>query len=150
MTWWKPWTWKKEQRLPERELFDYWDGTQQRKADPLACWRKIYNHETYRHDTHPLLMDEGDQEAIEIVLAMVREVFDVEEWDGESGLTQGETIDLFIDFLEYLDSVKKNTSPIATQPPPTASTSPTSNGQTPSDSSPSTSTATEPMPEGRT
>jgi hypothetical protein len=137
-------------RKPRRDLFHFTDGEgTKRTADPLACWRGMMNHAEYRHDVHPKQVDEGDQEALEITLRMIQDVFGVEEWaeDTPEGLTQGEMLDLLISFIEYTSDVKKNTSLSATPPPPTESTSPESNEPTPSDSSPSTSSKPAPTSE---
>lgn len=108
----------------QRAIFRYWDGTRERGADPAVVYRAFVSHPTFNWETHPVLIDTGDKEALTITLGAIREVFGVAAWseDGHgnsSGLTDWETIDLLIQFNHYIGGLKKSTSPTLTSPPPT-------------------------------
>lgn len=134
--------WKLRRR---RELFHYWDGVKHRAVDPLVAFRAIHTDKDFRADVHPALADEGDEEALTVLLGMVQGVFGVRQYtETTPGLTQAQQIVLYLSFCDYLETVKKNTnvSPILQQ-----STAPTSSGSkqpTTSDSSESTSACQEP------
>lgn len=111
-------------RERQRAIFRYWDGTRERGADPAVVYRALVSHPTFDWETHPVLIDTGDKDALAITLGAIREVFGVVAWaednDGRStGLTDWETIDLLIQFNWYLGGLKKSTSPTPTLPPPT-------------------------------
>jgi hypothetical protein len=132
-------------RKPKRFLFRYWDGGKWRRSDPLECQRKIFRDEEYRADVHGSLVDEGDEEATDITLRMIRRVFGIKSWsESGGGLTQIETLMLYRNFCEYLMGLKKNISPPPTWQPATGRTSSGSEIEITSDTSVSGSTSTEP------
>jgi hypothetical protein len=140
-----------------REIFRYFDGQAIRFADPLAIVRALDEHETYLEEKH---FDEclrlaekgassGTKEerlryhrAAAVCVDAVRKAFGILPYD-QGGLQIGECLDLLASFIDYLDGVKKNTSPSLTSSPTSEdATSPVSSETTPSDSSPSTCSAT--------
>lgn len=129
-----------------RKIFRYWDGARWRRCDPIEAMFRLQSHPRFDHKLHPILVDEGDREAIEITCEAVRQAFGVPAFDSatSAGLTVGETLDLLCEFCLYLEGLKKSTgqpvtSPLPTEPTPTASNAPTT-----SDSSVSGSTGTAP------
>lgn len=143
-----------------REIFRYFDGQAIRFADPLAIVRALDEHETYVEEKH---FDEclrlaekgassGTKEerlryhrAAAVCTDAVRKAFGILPYD-QGGLQIGECLDLLASFIDYLDGVKKNTSPSLTSSPSTDATSNGSSEPTPSDSSPSTCIDPEPLP----
>lgn len=119
----------------EQEIFVYWDGERERRADPLVLWRKIWNHpecnlqpdykmaaNPTRQDGQPMFPREMVLAAEDRIFALIREVFDVKQFTENSpGLTVTKTEDLLVAFLEYMDELKKKRSPPQTPLPPTDS-----------------------------
>lgn len=126
----------------DRNLFEYWDGTEKRVGDPLHLYRMMQNDPEFRVDVHPMLCDEGDDDAIEITLTAIRRAFGIQAFDpvAMTGLTQAETLQLWVAFCYWMDDVKKNTNPLPTLPQSTDATLPSSSEKTPNDSSVSGST----------
>lgn len=99
----------------ERLIYSYFNGEKVIRADPLILERK--------------LMSVGPELAIDIkvsrsisqdaakshteVVKKIRDIFNVKPLE-EGGLTEVETVSLLEHYLEYTDSVKKNSSLIAT------------------------------------
>lgn len=118
-----------------REIFAYFDGEKKRRADPMVLLRGVITHKEFNLERHLPEIAEGDLNATDICVRMMREIFDLEEFDDGVGLTERETVDLFWNFVGYLDSLKKSTSEMPTlqQPsdqefsPPPSEESPTSN-----------------------
>lgn len=126
-----------------RQIFHYWDGRRNRKADPLAVLESLRTRKDFDLERDPVLAGEGESDAIAATVRAVRESFGVPAWSEESwGLTGGESIALLTEFFTYLESVKKK---LDGQPMPQFPTEPPhsepSITKPPSDS---TSTATVP------
>ena len=111
--------WRQRRRNAARFIFEYWDGSRQRAADPVVIWRAI-------HDDPELVIpgdieaaDLGDMDAQGKVVAAVRRAFDVTGWtESEPGLTELECLALIVQFVEFTESLKKNTGATPTSPPP--------------------------------
>lgn len=118
----------------EREIYEYFDGDKIVKADPMVLYKRV--------------MAKGPEIAIDMSVARsplkaagkahddlirkIRDIFNVKPLD-VGGLTEQETMDLFDDFLIYVDAVKKNTTPPPTSqegtlPPTSPSTAPSGDG----------------------
>lgn len=125
-------------RRNDRLLFGYWDGSQQRRIDPLVAWRGIHNHPDcnwvadMRMAANPLLKDGSSFYPVEEVraaedrlLALIRDVFGVREWqEDQPGLTIDETNELLGNFIQYVADLKKKRNPSPTPPAPSESTVP--------------------------
>jgi hypothetical protein len=74
-------------------------------------------------------VEQGDQEAIQITLRAVKEVFRVQDYDRNTGLglTLGEQLQLLYTFSRYLELLKKSTD---LSPIPPSSMASTSTGST--------------------
>lgn len=127
--WWKRSRRMARRRERQRAIFRYWDGERERGIDPASVWRALVTHPKFNWETHPALIDDQNpavgREALEITLNAIREVFDVGIWTEDAqgharGLTEWETINILVEFNQYLDSLKKSTNPTPTSPPPTA------------------------------
>jgi len=105
--------WADRRRERQRALFVFYDGTQERRADPARVWRALINHAEMNFEDHMPLADQGHEPEVSIVLKAIREVFEVSAWDNRTltGLTDWETLDLIRQFDEYLDELKKSTDP---------------------------------------
>lgn len=103
-----------------RQIFRYWDGVRRRAIDPIAACRALFAHPTYNPETHPALVDLGDDNAREIMLQAGRDVFGVQPFTLEhGGLTEDETLNLMVAFAEYMAGLKKSTNLTLTSPEPT-------------------------------
>lgn len=126
-----------------REIFQFWDGTTNRRADPLGLWLKLQSHSTYNLTTHPAMVDSGDPEALKITIDAVRDVFGVKSFE-DGGLTAQECLTLLVGFFLYLESQKKSTNMPQTQPSPSEQMSSESGITTTKDMLDSGSTSSEP------
>jgi hypothetical protein len=97
---------------PERDIFEFWDGNEMRRIDPLPVWYKLWQTE----DIESILKraENLEAEAVEELAAITREVFGVEVYDPETetGLTCLETKQLFFDYLVYCQELKKKVGPL--------------------------------------
>lgn len=126
-----------------RQLFAYHDGRARRRIDPLEAFHAVQNDEEYNPGVHPALVDDGDPEAVGVMVRMVRRVFGVERYSDATavGLTNVETIEIFLAFCDYIDRLKKNTSnswiwhPVMADPTSRGSSAPTTNDTPPVSSS---------------
>lgn len=117
----------------QRNIFRFWNGSRECRADPLAVWRSINADPEFSLIKHPEMIDAGDMDAIRIGVATVRRIFSIPSLE-KGGLTEQECLDLLIDFFDYTAALKKNInlpltlrSPMASEPlqQPTAVTSTT-------------------------
>jgi hypothetical protein len=122
-SWWRDWN----QR--HRLLFRYHDGSKWQAIDPLVAVMGLSDHPQYRADLHLRLVEQGDQEAIQITLNAVKDVFRVQDYDHGTrrGLTLGEQLQLLYTFSQYLELLKKSTD---LSPMPPSSMASTSTGST--------------------
>ena len=130
-----------------RRIFKYWDGSRQRACDPMVAARLLDAHEKFDWETTPKFIDVEDaklsDESMGITADAVRMAFGIPIYDGSRGLTEAELVNLLIDFVTYLNELKKNIREPLTSPPNTESES--SDESTTKSESPcgSTSTASE-------
>lgn len=118
---WYPFRGRFQQR--RRLIFKYWDGRRTRYADPIVLLRNLEDHPEFNIDVDPTLAlsSVGDREAGERTVSAVRAAFgifpfvDVHSFDG---LTELECVALYVEFMEYLDALKKNGSRPPTPPGP--------------------------------
>jgi len=105
--------WYERRRLRGRGLFRYHDGRRIRYADPALLWRKLLNDPRLDFEVMLPLADQGKEPEATTVGKVLCEIFEVEPWDDtrRTGLTSWEVLDLVRQFDEYLDALKKNTSP---------------------------------------
>lgn len=106
-------------RLRKRCLFRFWDGRRWQYADPLRAMRGLHQHPTLNLAEMLPFADANQERETTIFCDAVCEVFGVTRWDGRNGLTDGELMNLFHDFVGYLAALKKNTS----RPPTSSPTS---------------------------
>jgi hypothetical protein len=105
--------WRERRRLKGRGLFQYWDGSRTRYADPSVVWRNLVNHPKMNFETMVGLAEEGREPEATIVTEALCQIFEVKRWDESAldGLTTWEIMDLIPQFEEYLAALKKNTNP---------------------------------------
>ena len=129
--------------LSDREIFGYSDGEKQRFADPFLLIRKLKNNNLGPIETLESLALDGQEPEAGQFFGLLREVFGLKPFDEEtgSGLTELETHDVFRQFTEWTERLKKNTAPGQNSPEPTESE------PSPSLESPSQAT-NEPLPSG--
>ena len=129
-------------RKKERNLFAFQDGARKkRQADPLRVWQAIQDELGTDIKDVVIGAEKGDLESIDLVTKAVRKAFNVKEWSEETpeGLSLGELLGLFGEFLRFVDDVKKKRGPLPSFQEPTE---PPKTSPPPSDSD-STSTDTE-------
>ncbi len=141
--------WLRRRAGASRAIFQYWDGHATRAIDPMVAYRILACHPTFIWREHPKQI-ERDHAALAVTLQAVRDAFEIKPLttDGGHGLSEGETLDLFVRFSEFLEHAKKNTSSYLILPPPTErpSSRPIKE-ETMKPSSDSGSTSVEPKPE---
>lgn len=119
---WKRW----RQRRPG--FFQYFDGQRDRFGDPFAIWRAIASHPTVNFADAASAIDEGREPETTQAIVALCEIFGVTRWDEATGtgLTDWEVANLFGDFSDYLDALKKNTNsgPISSAPSEPESSTP--------------------------
>jgi hypothetical protein len=111
-------TWPTKQRKPvvdvqpERDIFEFWDGNQTRRVDPLPIWHTIWQTE----DIEGLLKRAGDSREAEAVVELTqlaRMWFCVPPYqDGVGGLTELEAERLLDRFFAYCMELKKKHGPL--------------------------------------
>jgi hypothetical protein len=95
-----------------RLLYRYWDGSRFVSEDPFVLLRKLTNSQDFDPDNDlKLLQIKTDPKMvirkIEHVAEGVRKIFGVPELK-DGGLTELENVNLLIQFLRWMDDVKKN------------------------------------------
>lgn len=108
------------------DVFHYHDGERERRIDPLAAWRKIWNHPdcdiasdikiaqdpTKSTDGEPMFKPADVFAAEDRINALVRDVFGVKAYNGEdqTGLTVERTQELLTDYFTWMNERKKKRS----------------------------------------
>lgn len=112
----------------ERLIYRYFNGEKTVFADPLVIYAAIVaKSDEMSREINALKTDFGSQanditkDAHDSLVAKVRKIFDIKPWDGEKGLTERESLDLFDHFLIYKERLKKNSSTPPISPMPMAS-----------------------------
>ena len=137
--------WRRAER--QRDIFAFWDGKRDRKADPLAAYRALKADPDFNIDVDTeLVASAGDLESSAKMANAVRRSFGVPRFE-DGGLTESECNTLFWAFMLYLNEKKNTDEPPLTSPEPTESTSPIESSATiTKHSSESPSILTEPSP----
>lgn len=89
-----------------REIFEYFDGKEHRKADPMIIYRKVLSDPECNLREDLTAIDAGDWEAYDRVQALAKRVFGLVDY-AQGGLTQMEADELLARFLTYVHNVKK-------------------------------------------
>lgn len=129
---WYPFKRQRERRrIERRDIFRYWDGTRWRYADPLTAWAQLWSDPACNlKDTLPGAM-RGDLEDAAEIAALSRRVFKLDTFDGTSGATQLEALDVLYELLAFMGNLKKKREPSATTSAPTDSISSPETSTTP-------------------
>lgn len=133
-------------RPDRRAIFRYWDGTRTRAIDPLIVLQRFERHPDYREDVTPKLAESGDHDAQDLCFQVLCDVFEVKLFDGDSGLTVTELVQLQNTFGEFVEAVKKNIWSLPTPSPLTDAESTSSDSPEPTTSATSDSSSTETAP----
>jgi hypothetical protein len=121
-----------------RAIFSFWDGSQNRAADPLTAWRALRAHKEFDPERDIEGIRQDNEESLNYTLAAVREAFGVKAF-ADGGLTEAETLALLVQFMGYIGQVKKNISPPQISPPSTEAGSSETSTTKPASGSTSTS-----------
>ena len=122
-----------------RRLFAFWDGQRTVRMDPMVIIRRLSEHETYDPENdfkrlrNPSSKARG--KAIAYLAGVVRDAFQLPEFDGKTGLAELELLNLLNSFNKQMDALKKNMQPTPESSPSTAASG------TPADSPSETSTS---------
>lgn len=146
---------RNKKRHKARLIFHFWDGSDERGADPLEIMRRIADHPKFLAEKHIVLAvgpPEGTpdvlvNEATEICCGAARDVFDIEQFRELNGFRIGlntdELLGLWTTFAEYIDALKKNGSGLPILPNSTDRT-PSPPTSSPATNAPSDSSSTVP------
>lgn len=115
-----------------RNIYRYWDGREVRQRDPMDLYRRLCARGGDIVSYAKLAVSPSKDAAFghTKLVEHIREVFEVKPLS-EGGLTEGESIDLWIHFLEYSESVKKKPKNSPTSPGGTSPGTPPSPGDPP-------------------
>lgn len=107
--------WLKKWRMNRgRAIFQFWDGKQDRAADPMVIHRALLAHSEFNWETTPALIDVDNDhissDALRVTADAARKAFGVPEF-ASGGLTESELLQLLVQFSLYLTSLKKSTNP---------------------------------------
>ena len=108
-------------RKPNRLLFRYHNGGSEVSADPLALLRRILNDPIVGDlEQAAAYIDACKEPESSEILSRLCDIFGIVRYDSkcQTGLTDIEIMAVVQAFGDYMDVVKKNTSPGPTLPPP--------------------------------
>jgi hypothetical protein len=110
--------------LQDRRIFEFSDGSRDRREDPAIILQRLKSHPTFNLKVEAVLVDEGELDAKHRTADAVCEIFQVQRFNGETGLglTTHELIALLMQFISWMDTLKKNTSGLQMPLQPTDST----------------------------
>jgi hypothetical protein len=119
-------------KADEREIYHYQDGTKERRVDPLELHNRIEGDEQI-DDWKAVAKRafDGERDAILEMVGLIRRAFQVEPFNEQTGagLTMVECINLFDDWLSWIQTQKKSfawlpirSRPLAMPPLPDQST----------------------------
>jgi hypothetical protein len=113
---------KNRRRNRHRLLFRFWDGEQERSADPYRLWRDLNNHPKINLEEIAPAIDEGREPETTTLIEAMAEVFGLKRFDSttKAGLTDWEVLNLLVELDEYLLALKKNINIGPISPAPTA------------------------------
>lgn len=115
-------------RKPQSKVFRYFDGIRERGIDPIVVMRNLSSHPVFNFQVHPELSNlapaEGATpaevkqtmqiaaEATKVCVEAAREVFGLKPYDSvtDSGLTEGQALEVLDAFCEWFESLKKATA----------------------------------------
>lgn len=109
----------------DQEIFEWNDGTKKRRGDPYQLlrllWENLTNYGGRLEDYFSGDPQRRFPAQVDLV-AVTRKVFELKAWDEKTneGLTEGKTLDVLLDFHEFMDDEKKSPDSNQTSPPPTA------------------------------
>jgi hypothetical protein len=102
-----------------RRVFRFWDGDQWRSIDPLPAWRALFNDPNLDlaedfgvfTDQEEKYTVEQQSEAGSRIIASARRAFIMPVYDGKHGATESDCYGAVLRLGDWMDRVKKNTSP---------------------------------------
>ena len=112
--------WIRNRARRRQNIWRFFDGRRWKWVDPYRIWRGIINHPHFNLADLPLI-EQGEEPQTTIGIEAVCELFGIQRWSPErgDGLTDEEILAVLVDFLEYLEDLKKKRSPLQTWRPPT-------------------------------
>ncbi len=113
----------------QRFIFTFFDGEKMVKRDPLHLYKTLMDKHAIISSDYKMSISPSKKahEGHVNMLKGMREVFGVKTVD-ENGLTDVEVIQLYTQFLEFSEEIKKNLPPTPPAVPP-SETSPSSSGE---------------------
>lgn len=111
---------KKRATRPDRLIFKFWDGSRDRKIDPLEVQSALTSIDDFDLDTDMKLAQTsgpGATDALRRVISAVQCAFRVVPYDEgppEVGLTGAECMTLLFDFAHFVADLKKKYAPSLT------------------------------------
>lgn len=97
----------------DRRIFRYWDGSKERYVDPMVVLDRLLKIEADFDSLAVKAEHEGDVKAILELMSACREALDIapyaEDDEGNAtGLLDGEVIEVFKEYQDFITDVKKN------------------------------------------
>lgn len=102
---------RQKRSAASRGLFEFSNGVQMVAVDPIEVITAMEEHDRFRFDVHPKLLEDGDKEAVAVTVDAVRFAFGVPAYINPKmpGLTNKECIALYDAFCIWLAHQKKST-----------------------------------------
>lgn len=108
----------------EVKIFKFWDGEKNRGIDPLDASIMLGRDGSFDWQAVAVRSQTGDLAAVGELVEQVRTIFKLKHYeildDGkEVGVTSSEVLNILMDFMAYMDTLKKNIDDTATSTPST-------------------------------
>jgi len=95
----------------DRDIYGYWDGREQRLADPLVLWNRLWTDQECVFEEDAPKATSLQLEVHQRIYGLSRRVFQVHPL-ADGGLTDLECFALLNDFLRYVEILKKKQGPL--------------------------------------
>lgn len=119
----------------DRMIYEYFDGKQQVRRDPIVLYRKIsevgQELSVDIRAANSKLSNTIAMKGHESVIKKVKTIFGVTSFEEGGGLTEVELMSLLDHFLFYCDAVKKNLNPLTTSQTEVSSPTEPTSAETP-------------------
>lgn len=104
--------WKAYRLRQSRELYTLYDGQRWRRLDPWRTWRDFIADPEYNVETMAEAAYDQQEPEYTYALNAICRAFGLQRWNPatEAGMTDEELLQVFADFCDYMESVKKKRS----------------------------------------
>jgi hypothetical protein len=96
----------------DREIFRFHDGIQERTADPMVLWNRLWDDPAVKPEVDYKAWEERNElEAVDRIVPHARRIFDLKPYE-DGGLTGNEALRLLKRFLAYTQDIAKKNDPL--------------------------------------